>query len=108
MISKKNQSPNFKEKVAAEAIKGELTIAEIVANYEVHPTQTANGKKKVIENLPGIFEGKMLNSKNREDAEKDQLYKEICKMKVKLDFFLDKVRTLNRSRRLTMIDKNHD
>ena len=31
MSSKKNHSPNFKAKVAAEAIKAELTIAEISA-----------------------------------------------------------------------------
>lgn len=87
MSSKKNHSPNFKAKVAAEAIKGELTIAEIAAKYEVHPTQIANWKKKALENLPGIFEGKITTAQARDDKEKDELYKEIGKMKVKLDFF---------------------
>lgn len=87
MSSKKNHSPNFKAKVAAEAIKGELTVAEISAKYGVHPTQIARWKKQALENLPGIFEGKILSSKNRDDAEKDELYREIGKMKVKLDFF---------------------
>jgi transposase-like protein len=87
MSSKKNHSPNFKAKVAAEAIKGELTTAEISAKYGVHQTQIARWKKQALENLPGIFEGKILSSKNRDDAEKDELYKEIGKMKVKLDFF---------------------
>lgn len=86
MSSKKNHSPSFKAKVAAEAIKGELTVAEIAAKYGVHPTQIARWKKQALENLPGIFEGKILSSKNRDDVEKDELYKEIGKMKVKLDF----------------------
>ncbi len=86
MSSKKNHSPSFKAKVAAEAIKGELTVAEIAAKYGVHPTQIARWKKQALENLQGIFEGKILSSKNRDDAEKDELYKEIGKMKVKLDF----------------------
>ena len=86
MSSKNNHSPSFKAKVAAEAIKGELTVAEIAAKYGVHPTQIARWKKQALENLPGIFEGKILSSKNRDDVEKDELYKEIGKMKVKLDF----------------------
>ena len=86
MSSKKSHSPSFKAKVAAEAIKGELTVAEIAAKYGVHPTQIARWKKQALENLAGIFEGKILSSKNRDDAEKDELYKEIGKMKVKLDF----------------------
>ena len=45
----------FKAKVAFEAAKGEKTIAEIAAIYEVHPNQVSAWKKEFLERLPEIF-----------------------------------------------------
>jgi transposase-like protein len=39
MQKRKNHSPEFKAKVALEAIRGELTLAELSKKYDVHPTQ---------------------------------------------------------------------
>lgn len=35
----KKHSPNFKAKVALEAIREEMTLAELPQKYGVHPTQ---------------------------------------------------------------------
>ncbi|MGQ9870984.1 hypothetical protein [Leptodesmis sp.] len=44
---RKQYSPQFKAKVALEAIRGEKTVAELAGQYEVHPT--------MINNLKGHF-----------------------------------------------------
>ncbi len=35
----RKHGPSFKAKVALEAVKGELTVAQLAARYEVHPGQ---------------------------------------------------------------------
>jgi len=42
---RKKHSPSFKAKVALEAVKGELTEAQLAARYEVHPGQIQTWKK---------------------------------------------------------------
>lgn len=53
--NRKKYSAIEKAKVVLEAIKGNITMAEIISNYSVHPTQVNKWKKQVIEQLPEIF-----------------------------------------------------
>ena len=39
MKKRKNHSPEFKAKVALEAIREEMTLAKLSKKYGVHPTQ---------------------------------------------------------------------
>ena len=39
MTKRKNHSPDFKAKVALEAIREEISMAELSKKYGVHPTQ---------------------------------------------------------------------
>ena len=55
---RQNHSAAFKAKVAVEAIKGLKTSAELASQYGVHPTQIAKWKKRVLEEVPGIFSGR--------------------------------------------------
>lgn len=41
----RQHTAEFKAKVAVEALKGELSAAELASKYEVHPTQIAKWKK---------------------------------------------------------------
>ena len=52
----KNCRPEFKAKVALEAVRGKLTVNEISKQCEVHATQIAKWKKQFLENLPQIFD----------------------------------------------------
>lgn len=45
---RKRYSADFKAKVALEAIRGELTIAQLVAKHGVHPTLINGWKKQAI------------------------------------------------------------
>src|SRR5262245_30438572 len=52
---RKSYTAAFKVKIALEAIKGQRTINEIAAHYDVHPNQVTQWKKQAIESLPDVF-----------------------------------------------------
>ena len=47
----------FKAKVAMEAAKGVKTLAELASEYQVHPNQISDWKKRLLQNAPEIFSG---------------------------------------------------
>ena len=55
MAKRKTHSVSFKSKVALEAIKGDMTIAELAAKYQVHPTMVTKWKKQAIEGMADTF-----------------------------------------------------
>ena len=46
--SRKIYEGNFKARVVLEVIRGEKTLSEIASEYQVHPNQIINWKKKAI------------------------------------------------------------
>ena len=57
---RKNYSAEFKAKVALEAIRGDATVAELVAKHGVHQTVINTWKRQAIEGMAGVFSGKVL------------------------------------------------
>ena len=55
--SRRNHSATFKAKVAIAAIKGELTIAELAKQFDVHPNQIAQWKTQLLDKASDVFEG---------------------------------------------------
>lgn len=53
----KRYSADFKAKVALEAIRGDLTLAELAAKHGVHHTMIASWKRQAIEGMAGTFSG---------------------------------------------------
>ena len=45
MAKRRNFSAQFKAKVALEALRGERTLSELAARYEIHPSVITNWKK---------------------------------------------------------------
>ncbi len=52
---RRNHAPAFKAKVALEALKGEQTIVELAARYQVHPNQITEWKKLLLERAAELF-----------------------------------------------------
>ena len=87
---RRKHSPGFKAKVALEAVKGQETLAQLAARYEVHPSQIQAWKKALAEGTAGVF-GKDREKKSQNDAALiPRLYQEIGQLKVERDFFAER------------------
>ena len=52
---RRNHSPAFKAKVALAAIRGDKTLAELAAHFEVHPNQITQWKSLMLERAATVF-----------------------------------------------------
>jgi len=53
---RRNHGAVFKAKVALEALKGEQTLVELSARFQVHPNQIGEWKKELIDRASEIFD----------------------------------------------------
>jgi putative transposase len=91
MTTRRQHSAEFKAKVALEALRGELTINELAAEYGVHPVQITQWKKVVLDQVPKLFSSRRGANAKAEDALKAALYQQIGQLKVELDWLKKKV-----------------
>jgi len=93
-VSKKRKqySAQLKAKVALEALRGEKTIAEIAAQFEIHPTMIHNWKRQLLDGASGIFEqqNQVLELSSEAEAQIAELYRQIGQLKVERDFLADR------------------
>lgn len=50
-----NHTPAFKAKVALAAVKGEMTLADLAQQFDVHPDQITHWKAQLLEGAAGVF-----------------------------------------------------
>jgi len=86
MTKRKNHSPAFKAKVALEAIREEMTMAELSKKYGVHPTQIGTWKRAAIENMSAAFSKRGDDPGRGNEAEIDKLHSKIGQLLVERDF----------------------
>ena len=73
MAKRRKYSAELKAKLALEALRGEQTLAELSARYNVHPNLIANWKKRAGESLVDVFNG----GGQRRDAQHEAMIKEL-------------------------------
>ena len=87
---RRKHSPAFKAKVALEAMKGEHTVAELAARFEIHPNQIQTWKKALVNCAAAIFDQGNGTNKGKEQKNNDalvaRLYQQIGQLKVERDF----------------------
>jgi transposase-like protein len=87
---RKIHSPEFKAKVALEAIKEMKTASELASQFHVHPTQISTWKKQALENLPESFQRASPIKQKTEQQLTSPLYEEIGRLKMELDWLKKK------------------
>jgi len=78
--------PNFKAKVALEALVGDKTLAELAAQHAVHPNMITQWKRQAKESLPDVFAKKSARGATDREAEVKVLHAKIGQLTVENDF----------------------
>jgi transposase len=86
MTKRKDHSPEFKAKVALQAIRKEMTLAELSKEYGVHPTQIGTWKRAAIENMATAFTHRGAAPEQVSAADIDKLHSKIGQLVVERDF----------------------
>jgi len=96
-MMRKQYTAAFKARVVQEFLKEEKTLAQIAAEYEVHPTQLKNWRATALEGLPGLFEKQdsTVVLKAAHEQQLTELYAEIGKLTTQVGWLKKTVRAKN-------------
>ena len=85
---RKRYTAEFKAKVALEALRGELTAAQLAAKHGIHQTMVGEWKRQAMEGLAGVFSGKSAAQETAKstEAEVEKLHAKIGQLVVERDF----------------------
>ena len=83
---RKRHSAEFKARVALEAIRGELTVAQLVSKHGVHQTLINAWKRQAIEGMTGVFSGRSEAAEAAREGELEKLHAKIGQLVVERDF----------------------
>ena len=95
MTKRKQHNPEFKARVALEALKGEQTVADLASRFGVHQTMIHQWKKALLDGAPDIFQ----RVRNQAEPEADgarimDLHAKIGELTVERDFLEQGLRLL--------------
>ena len=97
MTRKRRQhNPEFKAKIALEALKGVEPVHAIAAKHEIHPVQVSQWKKEMAARLPEVFARKPDAEAADAKAREDELYRKIGRLEMELDWLKKKAGELER------------
>jgi transposase len=85
MTKRKRYSAEFKAKVALEAIREELTTAELAKKYDIHPTMISGWKRTAIENMAAAFGGASPAAPQISAGEVEKLHAKIGQLVIERD-----------------------
>ncbi len=92
---RKQHAAGFKAQVALAALKGDRTVPQLASQFGVHPTLNYSWKKHLLSGAEEIFTNGTSGSKatNEAEAEKAELFEQIGRLKMELEWLKKKVGT---------------
>lgn len=89
--ARKQYSPEFKLKAVIEILKGEKTATQLAGELGVHPVVLAEWKKHFLETGAQIFQKpRKLSKMSAEAKEKAELFEQIGRLKMELEWLKKK------------------
>lgn len=89
---KKQYTAEFKAQVVKEILREEKTMAQIAAEYGVHPVQLSQWKKTALDNLAMLFadDRKAAKQQKAQEQKMERLYAEVGKLTTQLEWIKKK------------------
>ena len=87
---RKRYSADFKAKVALEALRGELTTAQLATKHGIHPTMVGEWKKQAMNGPTAAFAERSaaVETAKSSEAEVEKLHAKIGQLVVERDFLV--------------------
>ena len=82
---RRNHASAFKAKVALAAVKGERTLAELAGQFDVHPNQIQDWKKRLVEGAEDVFGVNAVEAQHNEKGV-EKLHAKIGQLAMENDF----------------------
>ena len=83
---RKRYAADFKAKVAVEALRGELTTAQLATKHGVHQTMISEWKRQAVDGLASVFSGRTEAKEAAREGEVEKLHAKIGQLVVERDF----------------------
>lgn len=83
---RKRYGADFKAKVALEALRGELTAAQLATKHGIHQTMVNEWKRQAQDGLASLFSGRTEAQDAAREGEVDRLHAKIGQLVVERDF----------------------
>ena len=92
---RRRHEPEFKARVALEALKGVQTIQQIAKDFDIHPMQVTEWKKTMTAGASGVFGPGRAKAETEDfERQRDELHAKIGQLTVEVDFLRKKSKQL--------------
>jgi len=89
-MGRKKHSNELKARIALDAIRGQKTMSELASEYRVHANQIGRWKKQLLEAAPDIFTRGKNKEAEKNEVERDHLYKKVGQLQIEVDWLKKK------------------
>lgn len=76
----------FRAKVALAALKGDKTLSELASQFDVHANQVSAWRQTLIDRAGDLFEDGRSRKSDDADATQEELYEQIGRLKMELEW----------------------